>query len=154
MGHYDYDRSGPSKAELRNRRRAYEKKQAKQLRDEISEEEIRTFLLEVSECDENCERVQCFHDHARDVIYGEEEFDAARVLVERGVFEDVSSALPLTDRGEQLVEMCVDEGWVTQGMGWKELTDDGHHILMDGEIDRTNDPKWEEKKARQYRKHD
>lgn len=154
MGHYNLDRSGPSKTEIRLRRQAYESKRAKQLRDDISDEEVRSYLVELHECPDDDTYASCMTRHVKDVIYDENTFDAAEQLVEQDVYDSAYAALPMTDRGEQLRKMCYDEGWVRQQMGCHPLTDDGIETMLDGDIERTNDPTWDEDRAQKWHKHD
>lgn len=153
MGHYDYDRSGPSKAEVRLRQQAYNAKQAKLTRDEITDTEIRSYLVELHECSDDGRYTTCMDRHAKDALYEEEAFDIAEQLVEQDIYEEVYDVLPLTDRGSQLKQMCYDEGWVHRQVG-HELTDEGIEVMFDGDIKRTNDPTWDEELARKWHKHD
>lgn len=152
MGHYDSLRGGPSKTEIRLRHEAYEAKQAKQLRDDISDEEIRSYLVELHECDTDTNI--CLDRHAKDVVYDTDDFAAAEQLVERDVYEDAYQVLPMTDRGEQLKKMCYDEGWTRYRMGSHPLTDEGIEAMLDGDVERTNNPTWDESRARKWHKHD
>jgi hypothetical protein len=152
MGHYDFNRDGPSKTEIRLRRQAYEAKQAKQLRDDITDEEVRSYLVELHECD--TDTTICLDRHVKDVIYDDDRFAAADNLVEQDVYDSVYQVLPMTGRGSQLKQMCYDEGWVCRTMGGHPLTADGINAMLDGAIERTNDPTWDEERAQQWHKHD
>lgn len=154
MADYDFNRDGPSKTEIRLRRQAYEAKQAKQLRDEITDEEVRSYLVELHECPDEGHYAPCMDQHVKDVIYDEDDFAAAEQLVDQEVHDDVYQVLPMTDRGQQLRQMCYDEGWIRRQMGGHPLTDDGIEVMLDGDIERTNDPTWDESRARKWHKHD
>jgi hypothetical protein len=154
MGHYDLNRDGPSKTEIRLRRQAYESKQGKLLRDDIDDTEIRSYLVELQECPDDGRYAPCMSEHVTDVIYDDDDFAAAEQLVDRGIYDEVYDVLPETDRGRQLREMCYDEGWVRRQMGGHPLTDDGIEVMLDGAIERTNDPTWDDNRARQWHKHD
>ncbi len=153
MGHYDLNRDIPSRAEIELRHQAYRAKRAKQLRDEITEEEIRTYLVELHECPDDGPYALCLERHVKDVMYDSDTFETAQDLADQGVYDDVYDALPMPDRGSQLKQMCYDEGWVRQRLGSHPLTDAGINVMLDGEIERTNDPTWDEERARKWHEH-
>lgn len=159
MGHYDLDRSGPSKHEVQQRRRAYETKKNAQAREEITNEQIREFLFELNEC-RDADGLTCggstycnAERHAQDVLFGDDAFDAAQTLVEQGAAENEYEAIGTNRVTKQLVAICQDAQLITMGGAGHQLTDTGHQVMLGDEFDRPS-LSWDESKAKAWHKHD
>jgi len=156
MGHYDYDTSGPSRYELRQRRDAYESKQDAIAREKICDEHIREFLYKLNEC-RSGDGLSCGREsycsaerHAKECWFDESVFESARKIVSSGGSENVYFVLDTTREVSQIVSLCRDAGLITMGFEGDTLTDKGHKVMLGDGFERP-EITWDEQKAEKYK---